>query len=138
MKIIDNGPNPTVVNIDRATDKNNNYRATLWTGKYLQVTLMTIPPKGEVGLEVHPDTDQFFRVESGNGKAVMGPAEKKLIFEQKIDDESVILIPAGTWHNILNTEDKKPLRLYSIYAPAHHPHGTMHATKADSDADEEH
>jgi mannose-6-phosphate isomerase-like protein (cupin superfamily) len=132
---VDFGPNPYVTNIDREVDTNPNYRKTLWTGKNLQVTLMTINRGEDVGLEVHPDNDQFFRVEAGEGRVDMGPTKDEFNFQRDVDNESVILIPAGMWHNITNT-GKKPLRLYSIYAPSHHPRATLHPTKADADAAE--
>jgi len=131
----DFGPNPFVIDINKATLVNNNYRSALWTGKYLQVTLMSIPAGGEIGLEVHPDTDQFLRLEDGNGIAVMGDAENNLTFQQPVFNDSAILVPAGTWHNIINT-GANSLKLYSIYAPPHHPYGTVEKTKAIADANE--
>jgi mannose-6-phosphate isomerase-like protein (cupin superfamily) len=124
----DYGKQPLVINIEDAVKGNDNYRTALWTGTFLQMTLMTIQPGEDVGLEVHDDTDQFFRVEKGKGRVVMGASGHELDFAQDVEDEDVILIPVGTWHNIINTGDK-PLRLYSIYAPVHHPHGTVHETR---------
>ncbi|MCL2659193.1 MAG: cupin domain-containing protein [Acidobacteriaceae bacterium] len=131
----DYGPAPTVLNIDEYTTSNPNFRTALWTGTYLQVTLMSIPAGGEVGLEVHPDTDQFLRVEDGHVKVLMGDAKDSLTFAQAAGKDSAILVPAGKWHNIINTGDK-PLKLYSIYAPVHHPHGTIHKTHEDAEAAE--
>ena len=131
----DYGPEPLVINIDEAAKKNPNYRTALWTGVNLQVTLMSIPVGGEIGLEVHPDTDQFIRVESGTALAELGPAADKLTEKRRMDDRYALMVPAGTWHNVTNT-GKTPLKLYTIYAPPHHPHGTVQATKAEADAAE--
>ncbi|WP_315119899.1 cupin domain-containing protein [uncultured Clostridium sp.] len=131
----DYGPEPFVVNISEATKENNNFRTALWTGKHLQLTLMSIKPGEDVGLEIHPDTDQFLRVEEGQGIVKMGDTKCNLNFQKNVCDDFAILIPAGKWHNIINTGNK-PLKLYSIYAPPHHPHGTVHKTKADAEAAE--
>ena len=129
----DFGPEPFVVNIACATEQNPFYRRTLWTGCHLQLTLMCIPPCGEIGLEVHPDTDQFLRLEEGQGTVLMGPCKGQLHFRRPVCRGDAIFVPAGTWHNVVNT-GKTPLKLYTIYAPPHHPHGTVHRTKAESDA----
>ncbi|WP_156337123.1 cupin domain-containing protein [Paenibacillus dakarensis] len=125
----DFGPNPFVINIEDAAEENRNYRTALWTGKYFQVTLMSIPVGEDVGLEVHPMTDQFIRIEEGQGLVQMGDRKDHLNIEEKVKDGYAIMIPAGTWHNVTNT-GRKPLKLYVIYAPPHHPHGTVHPTKA--------
>ena len=124
----DYGPQPFVIDIDEATKRNDNYRTTLWTGKHLQLTLMSIKVRGDIGLEVHPKTDQFLRIEEGEGIVQMGPRKNNLNFQRKVYDGFAIFIPAGTWHNVINTGNR-PLKLYAIYAPPHHPHGTVHATK---------
>ena len=100
-----------------------------------QMTLMTIPVGGEVGLEVHSDTDQFLRIEQGSAKVLMGPESDDLSSEWSAKDDWAIFVPAGTWHNIVNDGDE-PLKMYSIYAPAHHPHGTIHPTFEDAMAAE--
>lgn len=125
----DHGPQPYVVNIEQATLRNNNYRTTLWTGGYLQLTLMTIRPGEDIGLEIHPDTDQFLRIEEGQGIVQMGPSKRNLTFRQPVFADTAVFVPAGTWHNITNI-GSGPLKLYSIYAPPHHRHGTVHPTKA--------
>ena len=135
MKLYDHGPQPMVINIDAATAQNENYRTALWTGDFLQVTLMTLPVGGEIGLEVHPDTGQFLRVESGTGLVQMGDTRDSLTDRQMADRHTAIVVPAGTWHNLKNTGSSE-LKLYSIYAPPHHPHGTVQATKAIADAEE--
>ncbi len=131
----DYGPNPFLINIERATKENNFFRTALWTGKHLQLTLMSIPPGGDIGLEIHPNTDQFLRIEQGRGVVMMGDSRDRLNFRQRVADDDAILIPAGTWHNLVNT-GREALKLYSIYAPPQHPFGTVHTTK--KDAEEEH
>lgn len=128
MPTLDHGPKPFVVDINKATINNDTFRTALWTGKHLQLTLMTIPIGGNIGLEIHHDHDQFLRIEKGQGLAQMGDQKDHLYFSQPIFDDSAIFIPAGTWHNVTNTGNE-PLKLYSIYAPPEHPHGTVHQTK---------
>lgn len=131
----DYGPNPLVLDIDDYTLANTNFRTTLWTGHNLQVTLMSIPVGGEIGLEVHHELDQFLRIEGGEGKVMMGDQEDNLDFIHQASEDDAVFVPAGKWHNIVNTGDE-PLKLYSIYAPQEHPHSTVHIDKAASDADE--
>jgi len=133
--LLDHGPRPFVVDINKATISNDTYRTALWTGSHLQLTLMTIPVGGEIGLEIHHDHDQFLRVEEGQGLAQMGDQKDHLYFSQPVYDDSAIFIPAGTWHNVSNTGNKS-LKLYSIYAPPEHPHGTVHQTKEIAEASE--
>lgn len=132
----DYGPNPFAVNIEDATLQNNNFRTALWTGKHLQLTLMNIDVGGDIGLEMHSDLDQFIRIEQGNGIVKMGPSEDNLNFTRKVSDDFAFIIPAGTWHNLINTGNE-PIKLYSIYAPPQHAKGTVHKTKADAEASEE-
>lgn len=132
--LTDHGPAPFVTNIEQATLANENYRTALWTGSNMQLTLMTIQPGHDIGLEVHEDHDQFLRIESGEATVYMGDSETELETTQASDDDAVF-VPAGKWHNLVNT-GSEPLKLYSIYAPAEHPHGTVHPTKEDADADE--
>lgn len=133
----DEGPNPFVIDIEQATISNQNYRTTLWTGKNLQMTAMSIETGRDIGLEVHDDGDQFLRVESGKARVQMGPAKDDLPFDREVQDDWAILVPAGTWHNVTNT-GSEPMKVYAIYAPPEHRHGTVHATKAESDAAEHH
>ncbi len=133
---IDNGPKPNAFDIETATKENANYRTVAWTGRYLQVTLMSIPVGSSIGLEVHPETDQFLRIDAGRGKCVMGPAEDDLDFEQEVSDGWSIQVPAGTWHDVINTGDE-PLQLYAVYAPSHHAQGIVQKTAEDAEADEE-
>ncbi|MNI26136.1 Cupin domain protein [compost metagenome] len=131
IKLMDHGPNPFVVNIEEAAEQNNTYRTAFWTGEHLQVTLMSINVGDDIGLEVHPDTDQFIRIEEGQGLVQMGDSKDKLDFQAMAYDGYAIMIPAGKWHNVTN-KGRSPLKVYVIYAPPHHPHGTVHKTKADA------
>ncbi|KOS63144.1 cupin domain-containing protein [Lysinibacillus agricola] len=131
----DYGAQPLVINLENAAKQNDTYRTALWTGKKLQVTLMSINVGEDIGLEIHPDVDQFLYIEQGEGLAQMGPSKDNLNFERKVYDNFAIMVPAGTWHNVTNTGNM-PLKLYSIYAPPNHPFGTVHATKADAEASE--
>ncbi len=126
--IHDYGPEPLIVNIDHFAKLNPNYRTALWTGSHLQVTLMSIRVGGDIGLEAHPHLDQFIRVESGCGFVKMGKSKDNLNIQKKVDGNYAIVIPAGTWHNLINVGNA-PLKLYSIYAPPEHPFGTVHQTK---------
>lgn len=136
IEIKDYGPEPFVVNINEATKQNHTYRTALWTGHHLQVTLMSLNVGEDIGLEIHPELDQFLRVEQGQGIVQMGKSKDQLNFVKNVSDDSAIMIPAGTWHNVTNTGNT-PLKLYSIYAPPQHPFGTVHVTKADALAAEE-
>lgn len=131
----DHGPAPYVVDIEKATLANDTFRTALWTGTKLQLTVMSIEPGGEIGLEAHPDRDQFLRIEAGRGRVRMGPSKDQPLVDQEVEDGWVILVPAGSWHNVTNIGDE-PLKLYSLYAPPEHPHGTVHRTKAEADAAE--
>lgn len=133
--IKDYGSKPFVVNINEASKQNNTYRSALWTGEHLQVTLMSINVGEDIGLEIHPNVDQFLRIEQGQGIVQMGKTKDHLNFQKYVSDDFAIMIPAGTWHNVTNTGNI-PLKLYSIYAPPNHPFGTVHVTKADAMAAE--
>jgi mannose-6-phosphate isomerase-like protein (cupin superfamily) len=133
-RVKDIGPQPQSFNIEEATRGNSNYRSVAWSGRYLQVTLMSIPVGGDIGLEAHPQTDQFLRLDAGSGKVQMGSAKDKLTFEKEVSNGWCILVPAGTWHNIINT-GATPMQVYAIYAPAHHAPGKVQATAAAAEAD---
>lgn len=120
-----------VADIEELTEKNSDFRHVLYTGKNLQLVLMAIQPGEEIGEEVHDDRDQFFSVEQGKGEVWIDGKRSKI----KSDD--AIIVPAGARHNVVNTGDK-PLRLYTLYAPPEHRDGTVHVTKADAEAAEEH
>jgi mannose-6-phosphate isomerase-like protein (cupin superfamily) len=136
VEITDTGPEHSVFDLETATTTNQNYRTVAWSGTYLQVTLMSIPVGESVGLETHPDTDQFLRLDAGKGRVVMGPTREDLPFSRDVEDGWAIMVPAGTWHDVINTGDE-PMRLYAIYAPVHHAAGKVQATAAQADADEQ-
>lgn len=133
----DYGPYPFTIDISKATVNNDTFRTALWTGEHLQLTLMSIQVGGEIGLEIHPDDDQFLYIESGHGVVQMGNQKDCLYFQQPIFTNSAIFIPARIWHNVFNTGEV-PLKLFSIYAPPHHPWGTIHQTKEAAEADVNH
>lgn len=136
MAVTDNGPEPNAFDIETETRANEAYRTVAWTGRYLQVTLMSIPVGESIGLETHPETDQFLRLDAGRGRCVMGPTEDNLDFEQEVSDGWSIQVPAGVWHDVINTGDE-PMRLYAIYAPVHHAPALVQQTSAQAEADEE-
>lgn len=133
----DYGPSPLVINIEKATEVNDNFRTALWTGTHLQATLMSINVGEDIGFESHPNVDQFIRIEQGYGLVQMGPSKDNIQIQRDVDDDFAIFIPAGTWHNLIN-KGNIPLKLYSIYAPPNHPKGTIHKTKADAESEENH
>ncbi len=116
---------------------NNAFRTALWTGNHLQLTLMSIGVNEDIGLEMHSDVDQFIRIEEGQGLVRMGDRRDHLFFRRNVYGNDAILIPAGTWHNLINMGNI-PLKLYSIYAPPQHPRGTVHTTKEMAEASESH
>lgn len=134
MTIDDVGPQPQAFDLEQATRDNTNYRAVAWSGRYLQVTLMSIPAGSDIGLEMHPETDQFLRLDAGRGRVQIGPAKDQIILDHEVSDGWCILIPAGTWHNVLNIGDE-PMQVYAIYAPAHHKSGKIHETASEAAAD---
>ena len=131
-EIRDYGCEPFIFNINHATNMNQNFRTALWTGRAMQLTLMSIPVHGDIGIEMHDDVDQFIRIESGRAKVYMGSCRNNLQEQACVDGNYAIIIPAGTWHNIVNVGNR-PLKLYSLYAPPKHPFGTVHQTQADAE-----
>lgn len=126
----DHGAEPYVVDIEELTLENDTFRTAVWTGKHLQMTVMSIPVGGDVGLEIHEKEDQFLRIEQGRGLVQMGPAPDEVTFEAEVEDDFAVLVPVGVWHNIKNIGDE-PMKIYSIYGPAHHDFGTVHQTQED-------
>ena len=125
-----------VVGIRKATLYNNYYRREMWTGKHLQITVMAIPVGGEVGKEIHTELDQLLVVEQGSASVFMGKQEEEeLPFVGEATEGSGILVPAGTYHNVVN-DGRIPLKMFSVYAPPKHPVGTLQKTKADADREE--
>ncbi len=133
-RIVDTGPQPRSFDIESATQANASYRSVAWSGRYLQVTLMSIPVGASIGLECHPQTDQFLRLDAGRGLVQMGAAKDRLTIEQDVTDGWCVLVPAGTWHDITNV-GTTPLKLYTVYAPAHHAPDKVQATAAAAAAD---
>jgi mannose-6-phosphate isomerase-like protein (cupin superfamily) len=115
-------------NIETATLANTNFRQVLYTGKHSQLVLMNLRPLEEISMEVHPDNDQFFRFEKGEGKAIIDGNEYVL------SDGFAVVVPAGAKHNIINTSATAELKLYTIYSPAHHQDGVVRATKSEAEA----
>ena len=128
----DLGNQPALINIHKETCMNNYFRKSIWTGNHLQVTVMSIPAGGEIGLEFHEYLDQFIRIEYGVASVYMGKTKQDMKFMGNTNSDYAVLIPAGTWHNIINKQNC-PLKVYSIYAPPQHPIGTIHKTKFDAD-----
>ena len=132
----DLGAKPSIINLHKETLCNENFRTALWTGTYLQITMMSIPVGGEIGLEMHDDLDQIIKIEQGCANVYMGDCKHTVAFKGKANANSAIMIPSGTWHNISNA-CTCPLKVYSVYAPPQHPFGTIHETKLDSDLSED-
>lgn len=127
----DYGPEPFVFDIEEILEENNNFRVTLWTGNHLQLALMSINARDEIGAEIHPDVDQFVYIEDGEGVVMIGDTEDNLNYQANVSDGIAIIIPAGKWHNIRNIGNT-PLKLYTIYAPPEHPFGTIQRNKSDA------
>jgi len=119
-----------VTNIEKATKENENFRKVLYTGRHSQLVLMSLKPGEEIGMEVHPDNDQFFRFEKGAGKVIIDGNE------YQVSDGSAVVVPAGAQHNVVNTSDSEGLNLYTLYSPAHHKDGIVRATKKEAEENE--
>ena len=122
-----------VGDVEQATLTNETFRTVLFTGDRMQLTVMRLAPGEEIGLEMHHDTDQFIRIEEGRARVTFGRSEDSVDEEHDVADDWAVVIPCGTWHNVINTGIEE-LRFYSLYAPAEHPDGAVHVTKADADA----
>lgn len=122
-------------NIEEEARSNTTFRTALWTGKHSQLTVMSLGPGEEIGLEVHPDVDQFFRLEEGKARVEVGTSQEDLSETHEVSEDWAFIVPAGTWHNVVNTGDED-LKLYTIYSPPNHPPGTTHATREDAEAAE--
>jgi mannose-6-phosphate isomerase-like protein (cupin superfamily) len=119
--------------IETETLKNIYFRQVLFTGKHAQLVVMCLQPGEEIGDEVHPNTDQFFRIEQGEAKFIFNEKEEHIVRSGE-----AVVVPAGTFHNVINTSKVSQLKLYTVYSPPNHPAGTVHATKAEADAAEHH
>jgi mannose-6-phosphate isomerase-like protein (cupin superfamily) len=124
-----------VADVEQATLDNSNFRQVLFTGEHTQLTLMSLKPGEEIGWEAHHDIDQFLRLEQGSGRVEFGTTEDAVDETHEVSDDWAIIVPAGIWHNVVNTGDGD-LKLYSLYSPPEHPDGTVHVTKAEADAAE--
>ena len=120
-----------VDDIEEATEQNDDFRRVLYTGAHLQLVLMTLQPGEEIGEETHDDRDQFFCFESGEGEVMIDGTT------HEVEDDFAVIVPAGARHNVINTGEE-PLRLYTLYGPPEHPDGTVHSSKSEADASEEH
>ena len=119
--------------IEKFTQKNKYFRRVLFTGKHLQLVVMCLQPEEEIGNEVHSGVDQFFRIEEGNARFILNGSEK-----HKVGAGDAVVVPAGTYHNVINTSSTEQLKLYTVYTPPEHRDGTVHKTKAEAEAAEHH
>ncbi len=117
-----------VTSIEKETLANDNFRKVLYTAKYSQLVLMSLKPKQEIGMEVHKDNDQFFRFEKGQGKVIIDGNE------YNVSDGSAVIVPSSSQHNVINVSESEPLKLYTIYSPAHHKDGVVRLTKGEAEA----
>ncbi len=124
-----------VGNVEEATLGNTNFRTVLFTGANIQLTVMRLAPGEEIGVEMHDHLDQFLRIEQGSGRVTFGPSADQIDEEHEVEDDWAVVVPGGTWHNVVNTGSGE-LKLYSLYAPPEHPDGTVHRTKEEADASE--
>jgi mannose-6-phosphate isomerase-like protein (cupin superfamily) len=118
-------------NIEKDTLRNKNFRKVIYTGANSQLVLMSLKPKEEIGMETHPENDQFLRFEGGTGR-VMIDASK-----YSVKDGDAVVIPAGAKHNVVNTSASDELKIYTIYSPPHHKDGIVHKTKEQAEKDDE-
>src|ERR1035437_9076203 len=117
--------------IESLTKENVDFRRVLYTAEHMQLVLMSLLPGEEIGMETHPDNDQFFRFEAGEGKVLINGNEYEVV------DGDTVIVPCGAEHNVINTSESEHLKMYTIYSPAHHKDGTVHKTKADALSDDE-
>jgi mannose-6-phosphate isomerase-like protein (cupin superfamily) len=120
-----------VGDIEKLTEKNNYFRQVLFTGKHTQLVVMCLQPGEEIGNEVHDTVDQFFRIEEGEARFVFGGSEEHLVH-----DGEAVVVPAGTFHNVINASKVESLKLYTLYSPPNHPDGTVHKNKEEAEAAE--
>jgi mannose-6-phosphate isomerase-like protein (cupin superfamily) len=126
---------PWIGDIEQETLGNDTFRTVVFTGEHTQLTVMSIEPGDDIGGEVHDGHDQFIRIEAGSARVELGGGEGNPAKVQDVGDDWAVIIPSGTWHNVVNTGDE-PLKLYSLYSPPEHPDGTVHRTKAEAEAAE--
>lgn len=124
-----------VGDIERATLDNSTFRTVVFTGEHTQLTVMWLAPGEDIGRESHPDRDQFLRIERGQARVELGNSEDAIDESHEVEDDWAVIVPAGVWHNVVNT-GTSDLKLYSLYSPPEHPPNTVHPTKADAEAAE--
>lgn len=120
------------VNVEKETLKNINFRKVLYTGKNIQLVLMSLKPGEEIGAEVHEEHDQFFRFDAGKGVVYINDSQ------YEVEDGDAVIVPSGADHNVINTSDSEELKLYTLYSPPEHRDGVIHASKEEAEADNEH
>jgi mannose-6-phosphate isomerase-like protein (cupin superfamily) len=121
--------------IEKVTVENSTFRTVVFTGEHTQLTVMSLRPGEDIGLESHPNLDQFIRIEKGQARVELGPTQENIDETHDVEDDWAIIVPAGVWHNVVNT-GSSDVKLYSLYSPPEHPDGTVHKTKADAEAAE--
>jgi mannose-6-phosphate isomerase-like protein (cupin superfamily) len=124
-----------VDDIEKVTKENSTFRTVVFTGGHTQLTVMRLGPGEDIGLEVHPKLDQFIRIEEGQARVELGQSEDSVDERHDVEDDWAIIVPAGVWHNVVNT-GSGDVKLYSLYSPPEHPDGTVHRTKAEAEAAE--
>ena len=124
-----------VADIEKATLDNDTFRTVLFTGDHTQLTVMRIAPGEHIGVEAHDDRDQFLRIEQGQARVEFGRSKDTMDERHEVSGDWAVIVPAGVWHNVINTGDQD-LKLYSLYSPPEHPPETVHRTKAEAEAAE--
>ena len=124
-----------IEDIEKVTKENSTFRTVVFTGEHTQLTVMRLGPGEDIGLESHPKLDQFLRIEEGQARVELGRSKETVDETHDVEDDWAIIVPAGVWHNVVNTGSGE-VKLYSLYSPPEHPDGTVHRTKADAEADE--
>jgi mannose-6-phosphate isomerase-like protein (cupin superfamily) len=124
-----------VGNVERETKANDTFRTVVFTGEHTQLTVMRLGPGEDIGREVHPNLDQFIRIEEGQARVELGSSEDRVDEQHDVEDDWAAIVPAGVWHNVVNT-GSGDVKLYSLYSPPEHPDGTVHRTKAEAEAAE--
>ena len=118
--------------VEKVTLDNDTFRTVVFTGAHTQLTVMRLGPGEDIGREAHEHFDQFLRIEQGRGRVELGPTEDETTETHDVEDDWAVIVPAGVWHNVVNT-GSGDLKLYSLYSPPEHPDGTVHKTRAESD-----
>jgi mannose-6-phosphate isomerase-like protein (cupin superfamily) len=121
--------------IEKVTKENSTFRTVVFTGGHTQLTVMRLGPGEDIGLELHPKLDQFLRIEDGQARVELGRSKESIDETHDVEDDWAIIVPAGIWHNVVNT-GSGDVKLYSLYSPPEHPDGTVHRTKAEAEAAE--